>query len=79
MAKEIVNRSYARRRLSLFVLPAAGILLSLASQTVLAQSAADISAAPSFSTGFKFAEQSGESLYQSVCQACHMPNAAGAT
>jgi mono/diheme cytochrome c family protein len=79
VAKEIVNRSYARRRLSLFVLPAAAVLLSLTSYAVLAQSAADISAAPAFSNGFKFAEQSGESLYQSVCQACHMPNAAGAT
>ena len=79
MAEEIGNRSYARRRLPRFVEVAAGILLSLTSYTVLAQSAADISAAPTFSTGFKFAEQSGESLYKSVCQACHMPNAAGAT
>jgi mono/diheme cytochrome c family protein len=45
----------------------------------LAQSAADISGAAPFSTGFKFVEQSGESLYKSVCQACHMPNGAGAT
>ena len=44
----------------------------------LAQSAADISADHTFSTGFKFAEQSGESLYKSVCQACHMPNGEGA-
>jgi mono/diheme cytochrome c family protein len=58
---------------------AAGALLSLLSQAVLAQSAADISADPTFSTGFKFAEQSGESLYKSVCQACHMPNGKGAT
>jgi mono/diheme cytochrome c family protein len=79
VAKEIGKRSYARRRLPLFVELAAGILLSLTPYTVLAQSAADISAAPTFSTGFKFTEQSGESLYKSVCQACHMPNAAGAT
>jgi len=57
----------------------AGVLLSLPSQATLAQSAADISADPTFSGGFKFAEQSGESLFKSVCQACHMPNGEGAT
>jgi mono/diheme cytochrome c family protein len=79
VAKEIVRWSSARRRSPLLAELAAGILISLASCAAFAQSAADISAAPTFSTGFKFAEQSGESLYQSVCQACHMPNAAGAT
>jgi mono/diheme cytochrome c family protein len=79
VTREIVRGSQAWRRLLLFQKAAAGILLSLMSQSVLAQSAADISAAPTFSTGFKFTEQSGESLYKSVCQACHMPNAAGAT
>jgi len=57
----------------------AGALLSLMSQAASAQSAADISADPTFSTGFKFAEQSGESLFKSVCQACHMPTGEGAT
>jgi mono/diheme cytochrome c family protein len=57
----------------------AGALLSLVSQATLAQSAADISADPTFSAGFKFTEQSGESLFKSVCQACHMPNGEGAT
>ena len=56
----------------------AAALLSLMPQATLAQSAADISADHTFSTGFKFAEQSGESLYKSVCQACHMPNGEGA-
>jgi mono/diheme cytochrome c family protein len=79
VTREIVRKSYTRCRQSPFVELAVGILLSFTSQAVLAQSAADISAAPSFSTGFKFVEQSGESLYKSVCQACHMPNAAGAT
>jgi mono/diheme cytochrome c family protein len=79
VTREIVRGSQAWRRLLPFLKAAAGILLSLMSQSVLAQSAADISAAPTFSTGFKFTEQSGESLYKSVCQACHMPNAAGAT
>jgi len=58
---------------------AAGALLAFTAQTALAQSAADISADHTFSAGFKFAEQSGESLYKSVCQACHMPNGQGAT
>jgi mono/diheme cytochrome c family protein len=57
----------------------AGAVLSLMSQATLAQSAADISTDHTFSAGFKFAEQSGESLYKSVCQACHMPNSEGAT
>ena len=63
----------------LFMRLTASALLSLMSQATLAQSAADISADHTFSTGFKFAEQSGESLYKSVCQACHMPNGEGAT
>jgi mono/diheme cytochrome c family protein len=58
---------------------AAGTLLTFTPQKTLAQSAADISADHTFSAGFKFAEQSGESLYKSVCQACHMPNGEGAT
>ena len=62
-----------------FVGLTAGTLLSLMSQATLAQSAADISADHTFSAGFKFAEQSGESLYKSICQACHMPNGEGAT
>jgi mono/diheme cytochrome c family protein len=56
----------------------AGALLALTPQATSAQSAADISADHTFSTGFKFTEQSGESLYKSVCQACHMPNGEGA-
>jgi mono/diheme cytochrome c family protein len=63
----------------LFVSVTAGALLSLMSQATWAQSAADISPDPAFSSGFKFAEQSGENLFKSVCQACHMPNGEGAT
>ena len=68
-----------RDTIPVFVGLTAGALLSLMPQTTLAQSAADISPDPTFSTGFKFAEQSGESLFKSVCQACHMPNGEGAT
>jgi mono/diheme cytochrome c family protein len=62
----------------LFAGLAAAALLALTPQATLAQSAADISADHTFSAGFKFAEQSGEALYKSVCQACHMPNGEGA-
>jgi mono/diheme cytochrome c family protein len=33
---------------------------------------------PVFSSGFKFAEQDGESLYRNVCSACHMMDGTGA-
>ena len=34
---------------------------------------------PAFSIGEKFDEQTGETLYQGVCQGCHMPNGQGAS
>jgi len=34
---------------------------------------------PLFSTGTSFTEQTGETLYAGVCQACHMADAKGAT
>ena len=37
------------------------------------------SAGPTLSTGFRFAEQSGEALYDNICQACHMPDGRGAS
>ena len=33
---------------------------------------------PVFSTGDVFDEQTGETLYQGICQGCHMPNGQGA-
>jgi mono/diheme cytochrome c family protein len=41
-------------------------------------SAAD-AADPILSPGFRFSEQTGEALYTSVCQACHMSNGEGAS
>src|SRR5919204_5132751 len=32
-----------------------------------------------FSSGYRFVELSGEELFASVCQGCHMPGALGAT
>ena len=35
--------------------------------------------APVFSSGFRFAERDGESLFRNVCSACHMIDGKGAT
>lgn len=53
--------------------------LSLASSTVHADEETLSRSQPSLSTGFRFAEQTGEQLFASSCQGCHMPNANGAT
>jgi mono/diheme cytochrome c family protein len=34
---------------------------------------------PGAPSGFRFSEQTGEALYANSCQACHMPDAKGAT
>ena len=39
---------------------------------------ADDSPSPPLSKGWQFAAQDGKALYQSVCQACHMPAGQGA-
>jgi mono/diheme cytochrome c family protein len=58
-------------------------LLPFVSAVALAQKAADSaaqgSAEPTLSTGFRFAERSSEALYANVCQACHMPDGKGAS
>jgi mono/diheme cytochrome c family protein len=78
VAKEAAKPNSADFLAPLFVGLAVAVLFFLTSHAASAQSAADISAGPAFSSGFKFAEQSGDALYRSVCQACHMPNAGGA-
>lgn len=50
------------------------VALTIPSMTT---AAAD-SAAPPFSHGTQFDEQTGETLYRAVCQGCHMPDATGA-
>lgn len=47
-------------------------------QTVKDGAVRDVAEA-ALSTGFRFAEQSGEALYANSCQACHMPDGKGAT
>jgi mono/diheme cytochrome c family protein len=47
---------------------------TLASAAVAAENAAK----PSVSTGFRFTETTGEDLFASACQGCHMPTGNGA-
>jgi mono/diheme cytochrome c family protein len=64
----------ARRMRSSFRLavPALAVL----SATALAN---DASETRIFSSGFSFAETTGEELFANVCQGCHMPDGSGAT
>jgi mono/diheme cytochrome c family protein len=50
-------------------------LLAAAPLSSLAQ---DTSHGPALSPGSRFAETTGEQLFTSVCQGCHMPDAGGA-
>jgi mono/diheme cytochrome c family protein len=52
--------------------------LSLLSLMAYAQDAGPSSSRPALSTGFRFAEMTGEELYANVCQGCHMSDAKGA-
>ena len=61
------------------VAPMIATFLSLISPAVLAQNATNSSSESTLSAGFKFAGKSGEELYASVCQGCHMPDGKGAT
>jgi mono/diheme cytochrome c family protein len=61
-----------------------GVALAAASfvfagSAVLAQSAISTPSGRTPSSGFRFSETTGEGLYASVCQACHMPDGKGAT
>ncbi|WP_454625529.1 c-type cytochrome [Bradyrhizobium cenepequi] len=40
--------------------------------------AQDAAARPTFSSGYRFVEITGEELFANVCQGCHMPDASGA-
>jgi mono/diheme cytochrome c family protein len=63
------------RRFSVVVSVGVALILSASS----ALPAENISRPSSLSTGFRFAEASGEELFANVCQGCHMPDGAGAT
>jgi mono/diheme cytochrome c family protein len=55
---------------------AASLLVSCMAQ---AQSTGLSASEPALSTGFVFAEKSGEQLFSSVCRGCHMSDGKGAT
>jgi mono/diheme cytochrome c family protein len=55
------------------------MVMSLASSMVHADEETLSRSQPSLSTGFRFTEQTGEQLFASSCQGCHMPNGNGAT
>lgn len=50
----------------------------LATVSLGAQAQADLRSGSIFSSGMKFEEKDGESLYRGICQGCHMPDAKGA-
>ena len=57
--------------MSILILPA---LFKARAQIITASNAA-----PAFSAGYRFAENSGEELFANICQGCHMSDARGAT
>jgi mono/diheme cytochrome c family protein len=54
----------------------AALLAFLPAATGVAQDNA--TTGPTFSSGYRFVEMTGEELFANVCQGCHMPDAAGA-
>jgi mono/diheme cytochrome c family protein len=58
--------------------PAWWFALALSSLAPLPSPAQDTSHGPTFSPGARFAETTGEQLFASVCQGCHMPDGRGA-
>ena len=58
----------------------AGLMgMSLVSSTVHADEETLSRSRTPLSTGFRFTEPTGEQLFASSCQACHMPDGTGAT
>jgi mono/diheme cytochrome c family protein len=55
------------------------MVMSLASSAAHADEEARSRPLASLSTGFRFTEQTGEDLFASACQGCHMPDGHGAT
>jgi mono/diheme cytochrome c family protein len=54
------------------------MLMALAPSEVHADEEARSRPPASLSTGFRFTEQTGEQLFASACQGCHMPDGHGA-
>jgi mono/diheme cytochrome c family protein len=55
------------------------VFLAVRSGGALAQSATHPSSEPTLSTGTKFMQTTGEDLFASICQGCHMPDGGGAS
>jgi mono/diheme cytochrome c family protein len=55
------------------------VLAAVAAQSAQAQSSTTATAVqPTFSVGPKFQQTTGEAIYRSLCQGCHMPQGEGA-
>jgi mono/diheme cytochrome c family protein len=54
------------------------MVMTLASSTVHADEETLSRSPTPLSTGFRFTEQTGEDLFASACQGCHMPDGRGA-
>ena len=61
------------------VAAATSAALLLLSSPVRAQGTGPSASEPALSIGPRFVETSGEALFASVCQSCHMPDGKGAT
>jgi mono/diheme cytochrome c family protein len=58
---------------------AIAVLAAVAAQSAQAQSStAATGVQPTFSVGPKFQQTTGEAIYRSLCQGCHMPQGEGA-
>jgi mono/diheme cytochrome c family protein len=55
-----------------------GTILALSFALAVAPAVAADPPVPTLSSGYKFAEQTGEALYANICQACHMSKGEGA-
>jgi mono/diheme cytochrome c family protein len=72
----MMHGSPSPKKLNFIVTMSAAVLLQ--SYTAQAQSAEPAASATALSAGFKFSEASGEQLFASVCQGCHMADGKGA-
>jgi mono/diheme cytochrome c family protein len=67
------------RNIQCYLASAITVLEVVAAHSAQAQnSTAATSVQPMFSVGPKFQQTTGESIYQSLCQGCHMPQGEGA-
>jgi mono/diheme cytochrome c family protein len=75
--RQIMRENFNLRKISFIVTMLAASLP--VSRIVQAQSTGLSASEPPLSAGFGFIEKSGEQLFSSVCQGCHMSDGKGAT